>query len=221
MRHLPVALCLATLALGCGSKSPTEPGTPPVTETRVIQITGSLAFGTVDVNTVHDRVVAIHNLGTHPLSITGITGPSGPFAASPTSFTVPSPGIQNVTIRFSPTEARTYSGNVSFNGNQTSGANTIALSANVLGPLFSRGGTGNTVFDMPAYVNRVKVVANTPSSCQNFIVRRNGVSFINVILGTCAVADVRTYEGIHLVTGGGVIEIVSSEGVNWAFGEER
>ena len=74
---------------------------------------------------------------------------------------------------------------------------------------------------MPSHVNRVRVQATTATSCQNVIIRRNGTSFINAIIGTCSVADSLTYNGTHLVTGGGVIEIVSSDGVSWAFTEVR
>jgi hypothetical protein len=70
---------------------------------------------------------------------------------------------------------------------------------------------------MPSYVNRVFVQGVWDrTSTSNFIVRRNGSSFINEIL-----RDSITYEGTHLVTGGGVIEIVSSAQISWTFTEVR
>jgi hypothetical protein len=129
-----------------------------------------------------------------------------------------------VTVRFTPTIAQVYSTTLNVTGDQTSGNAGI----NIIGgginntPLFTRSGVGDTVFDMPTTVARVRVQAAPTTSCQNFIVRIDGrPSIINVILGTCSVADARTLDSIYLTGGGGVVQITSSTGVQWTFTEVR
>lgn len=210
-------ICLAA----CSKDSPTSPTpTPTTTETRVIALFGSLAFGSVDINTSVTRGFQIANHGNAPMTVTSMTAPGG-YTASWTSGVIAAGAVQDIAIRFSPTEARTYNGTLTVQANQTSGTTTTSVSGTGLGPLFTKSGTGNTVFDLPAGVTRLRAQGTTPTSCENFIVRRNGSSFINAIIGTCSVADSLTYDGIHLVAGPAVIEIVSSEGVNWTFTEVR
>lgn len=87
-------------------------------------------------------------------------------------------------------------------------------------PPFSHSGTGDTVFDMPTSVSRVRVIGTYGGFCQNFIVRVRGSVLVNEILGSCSSASGRTYDAIRLTTGG-VVEIVSSSGVQWSFTEVR
>jgi hypothetical protein len=220
----PLVLITCVLAVACGSKSPTTPS--PNTLTRIIHLNGDLNFGSVDIGQQVTKQIAIVNNGTGPLTVTNITVPAGNasgFAASWTSGVIASGSQQVVTIRFQPTEARSYSGTLTVQGDQTAGPNTMPITAVGLGPLFERSGTGNQVFDLPSGVTRLRVTGRIVSSstCQNFIARRNGSSFVNAIIGTCSVADGVTYDGTHLVSGPAVIEIVSSEGVAWTFTEIR
>lgn len=80
-------------------------------------------------------------------------------------------------------------------------------------PFWTHSGIGNTVFDMPNYVQRVRIqgVWNRQST-SNFIVRLRGLSLINEIL-----RESITYDGVHLVTGGGTVQIVSSAQIAWTF----
>ncbi len=226
MRRLFAALfCLS--ALGCGSKSPTNPtpNPPTVTETRIIRIAGGpINFGGIEIGQSFTWNLQIANDGNSPLNVTGITGPGGTaagFVSLFTSGTIPAGGVQTWQLRFTPTVSAQYNGTVTVASNATSGTNTVSMTAFGRGPTFVKTGTGNTVFDLPFYVNRVRIEGNTGLSCQNLIVHRNGGSVVNAIIGTCSIADSRTYDGTHLTTGGGVIEILSSEGVNWAFTEQR
>ena len=75
-------------------------------------------------------------------------------------------------------------------------------------------------FDIPAYVTRVHIEGRYGGRCEKFIVRVAGRLVVNVILGTCSVADSRNYDGTHLITAG-VAEITSSSGINWTFTEVR
>lgn len=89
-------------------------------------------------------------------------------------------------------------------------------------PLWTASGIGDSVFDMPTTVARVRIQAMPTTSCQNFVVRIGGrASTVNVILGTCSVADARTLDGTYLTGGGGVVSITISTGVQWTFTEIR
>lgn len=84
---------------------------------------------------------------------------------------------------------------------------------------FSRSGVGDSVFDIPRTVTRLRIIGTYNGFCQNFAVRVNGRLLVNEILGSCSVATVgRRYEGTHLLSpGGGVAEVVISSGVTWEF----
>lgn len=86
--------------------------------------------------------------------------------------------------------------------------------------LFAKAGVGDTVFDMPTYISRIRITATPGTACQNFVVKIAGRLIVNVILGTCSVADARTHDGTYAVSGG-VTEVQISTSVSWAFNEVR
>lgn len=86
--------------------------------------------------------------------------------------------------------------------------------------LWGVSGQGDRVFDMPTYIRRVKIDGFYGGSCQNFIVRIAGRSVVNEILGNCSIAQGRDFTGTYVTTGG-VVEITSSNGVQWTFVEVR
>lgn len=221
-----IVAVLASLTAACGgSSSPTGPsGGGPATPTRIVDVLGGpLAFNDVKVGEFKDLSFRIRNNGTSVLTVTSLSISSVPsvFASSFTSGTIAAGTEQTVSLRFRPTLRRSYDGQLTVNGDQTAGNASTAVFASGVADTFTKAGTGNTVFDLPSWVERVRVTG-TVSGCQNFIVRRNGPSFINTIIGTCSVADAPAYDGTHLMTGGGgTIEIVSSEGVAWTFTEVR
>ncbi len=126
-------------------------------ETRVILIEGDLSFGSLLIGESAERPFRIRNTGTAPLTVTGLTGLAGGFVASWTNGTIASNGAQDVTLRFSPTENRSYSGALTVTANHTGDKNTIPINARGLRPLFTRSGVGNTVFDMPTDVTRALI----------------------------------------------------------------
>lgn len=141
MHTLVRALCLAllpfTLACGGDSSSPTGPSTttPPAT-TRVINVSGNLAFGDVPVGSQRELSYTITNSGNATLTVSGTTVSGGLVShttASWTNGTIAAGASQTVSVRFQPTTAGSYSGTVSVNGDQTSGSNTIAISGNATG----------------------------------------------------------------------------------------
>lgn len=85
-------------------------------------------------------------------------------------------------------------------------------------PLFTRAGTGDTVFDMPDDVDRVRITGSYTANSSNFIVYVGGALIVNELLGTGW--ERTTFTGTYVVTGG-VTEIKSSTGVAWTFTEVR
>ncbi len=132
-------------------------------------------------------------------------------------------GSVTVTVQFKPVAALFYSNVLTVVGDQTSGGAAI----NVTGtgrnnnPIYTRSGTGDNVFDIPSYVTRLRITGSTSSSCQNFVLRVAGRLVVNVILGTCSVADSRSHDGTYAITGGGTAEITISSGVAWTVTEVR
>lgn len=129
---------LAALSIACGgSDSPSTPTAPSTsTPTRVMSLSGSLTFGGVDVGDSREQSFTISNTGTAPLAITGMTATGG-FAdhsnASWTSGTIAPGGSQVVTVRFTPKATGTFNGTFTVNGDQTSGANTLPITASGTG----------------------------------------------------------------------------------------
>lgn len=82
--------------------------------------------------------------------------------------------------------------------------------------IWNKSGQGDTVFDMPTYVSRVKITGTYTGYSSNFIVHIAGRGVVNELLGT---AWNQTYfEGTY-VTSGGVVETLYSSGVSWSFTE--
>ena len=134
-----VSLVVVSLAVlfstACGSTSATSPSASPApTQTRIIGLSGNLAFGAVAVGSRPTATLTISNSGNAPLTVTGLTGPGG-YTASWTSGTVPGGGTQLVTIGFAPTAATTYNGTLIVNGDQTSGTNSMSVSGTGVVPI--------------------------------------------------------------------------------------
>jgi hypothetical protein len=214
---------LLAFVVGCGKDSPTTP-TPTPTQSRIISIAGSLNFGRVGIGTSTSQSININNTGNSPMTVTGLSSPcGGSFRATFTNGVIPGPGTQNTTITFAPTAPQDCSGTLTVAADFTSGTNTFPI--NAIGtldgvPIFTRSGSGDTVFDMPSYVSRVRITGAPATGCQNFIVYIAGSLKVNVIVGTCSVADARTYDGI-VTSAGGTVEVRGSTGVNWSFTEVR
>lgn len=210
-------LALSLVLVGCNGDSPAGP-TPAPTATRIIQLEADLAFGNIQVGTTFEAVLRIYNRGTEPLTVTGMTGPTG-YTSSWTSGTIAPGTSQAATIRFSPTAAQTYNGTLTVAANHTSGANTIPVSGTGQREIFRRSGIGDTVFDMPLDVARVRIIGTYTQNSSNFIVRIGGRTIVNELLGTGW--NMTRYDGTLLTGGGGVTEVRLSSGVSWSFEEVR
>lgn len=138
VRLLCLALLPLTIACGGNTSSPTGPSstTAPPATTRVIGVSGNLAFGDVPVGSQRELSYTITNAGNAPLTVTGTTisgGLSTQTLFSWLSGTIAAGALQTVTVRFQPSTASSYSGTITVNGDQTSGSNTVAISGNATG----------------------------------------------------------------------------------------
>ena len=94
---------------------------------RVIAVTGNLAFGNVHVGNTPARTITISNTGNAALTVTGISYPAG-FSGNWSGGTIAAGGSQDVLVTFAPTTATAYSGAVTVQANQTSGTPTLPAS---------------------------------------------------------------------------------------------
>ncbi len=99
----------------------------PPPDTRVIALSGSLAFGNVKIGEVRSETLTIANTGNVALTVNSINYPAG-FSGNFASGSIPAGGKQDVRVTFAPVAASNYGGSVTVNGNQTEGTNTIAAS---------------------------------------------------------------------------------------------
>ena len=224
-RILPFACLAFVFVAACGNdgnRSPSEPSS--ATPTRIINLSGSLNFEQVEVGSSRDRSFTIANTGNSPLTFTGLSVPSGSvssFGGSPLSGTVPAGGSVNVLVRFTPASAQVFQGNIIVNADHTSGTNTIPFVGTGVDntALFVFAGAGNTVFDMPTKIRRIRIQATYSQSSSNFIVKIAGSLVVNELLGTFW--GQTSYDGTHAIAGGGQVEITNSSGVQWIFTEVR
>ena len=120
-QNIGVFACASTLVENAGSLS------VALVTTRVLSLSGNLAFGSVAVGSTATSILRITNNGNAPLTIGSISYPSG-FSGDWPSGTVTAGQSQIVNVTFAPTTATGYSGAITVSGDQTSGMNTIAAS---------------------------------------------------------------------------------------------
>jgi hypothetical protein len=99
----------------------------PANGTRIISLSGDLAFGDTGVGVSATRNLTITNTGTSTLTVTSINYPSC-FSGNWSGGTIPPGGSRNVTVTFSPVSMASFGGTVTVNSNATAGANTIVAS---------------------------------------------------------------------------------------------
>jgi hypothetical protein len=109
-----------------GTNTISASGTGVPVPTRIISLSGNLAFGNVTVGSSPQSSLTIYNTGNSTLTVSGISYPSG-FSGNWTG-TIGAGGSQSVAVTFSPTSAISYGGTVTVNSDKTSGTNTITAS---------------------------------------------------------------------------------------------
>ena len=103
-------------------------GTGTSTPTRIIGLSGNLAFGDVQVGQTAIRTLTISNSGNSTLAVNNIIYPSGFSGAY--SGNISAGGSANVTVTFAPTSVTSYGGTITVNSDKTSGTNTITAAGN-------------------------------------------------------------------------------------------
>lgn len=151
MRRLVAVLALVVVCTSCGggdkNNSPTGPSptTPPTSATRIIGVSGNLAFGEVEVGQSKTGTMTISNTGTAALNVSSLTVSGGLVSHSTASWTsgsIAAGSSQNVTIQFAPTAPGSYSGVVTVVADHTSGGNTLAISGTALDVSFEGAWSG-------------------------------------------------------------------------------
>ena len=87
------------------------------------------------------------------------------------------------------------------------------------GGTFAKTGAGDSVFDLPVTVSRVRIQGSLSgiSTNSNFIVKIGGELKINEILNRSR--NTTTFEGTYLLTGNKTVEITNSRDINWSFAQ--
>lgn len=210
-RLIPAVLvALATFACGSDSPSPNPGGPSPVTTTSSVTTTSiptivSLA-GTVSPSVGGARIAgAIVSVGDGPnAGKTTTTDGGGNYR-----FEGLTPGNANLSARAPGYEDQGR-------GVFIDGANRLDFA---LRPrLWTRAGSGDTVFDMPTYINRVHIHGHwNGNNTSNFAVQIAGRLVVNVTLRDMPNHD---FDGTY-VTSGGVVQITISSQIAWSFAEVR
>jgi len=110
-----------------GTNAIAASGTGTPAPTRIVALSGNLAFGNVTVGQISARTLTISNSGNAPLNVSSISYPAG-FSGNWNSGNIAAGASQNVTVTFAPNAATNFSGNLTVNSDATSGTNTIAAS---------------------------------------------------------------------------------------------
>jgi len=100
-----------------------------ITDQKIISLAGDLSFGDIAVNQSAQKILMIRNTGNISLTISDI-GLSTGFSTDWTSGIIAAGETKNVTILFTSTEEKNYSGTITIEGDFTSGTNTIPISGN-------------------------------------------------------------------------------------------
>lgn len=129
-RILPAVLVV--LLVGCEGRvsapTPIQLPLPPTAPgvTRQISFSGSLAFGPVDIGARASLTIRVENRGNDTLTISAITIPVG-FRVDWETGTIPAMSGADLTVTFSPEDARIYSGLLVVSGNVTGGDNRVGV----------------------------------------------------------------------------------------------
>lgn len=99
-----------------------------VTNTRIIGVGGSLAFGSVATNARPALSIIVTNTGNGPLTVTNVTSVSGVFTAVPAAFVLAPGAGTNVAVTFAPIALQSYAETLTVWSDATSGSNTLAAS---------------------------------------------------------------------------------------------
>jgi hypothetical protein len=83
--------------------------------------------------------------------------------------------------------------------------------------LFTKSGSGDTVFDIPARVTRIRIQGTFTGTSSTFFVDIAGKNVVAAAIGTSQ--NPVAFDGTYILAGGGKVEITRSSGVSWTFTE--
>jgi len=95
-------------------------------DTKIIDVSGNLTFGSVSVRQQASQNFKIKNIGTEILNITSINVPNG-YSLNWNSGSVSVGSEINISVTFSPQTASSYNGNIIVNSDAQSGTNSISV----------------------------------------------------------------------------------------------
>jgi len=148
--------------------------------TKIIGLSGSLAFGNVVTGTTLSATLVIRNSGTTNLTVSSLSYPSG--FSGPWSGTIAAGGTRNVTVTFAPLAIASYGGTVTVSSDATSGTNTITAA----GAGVAAGLPGNSARTNPGFGNGGSLAANDDASSAaipiGFTINFYGTNFANVFV---------------------------------------
>lgn len=125
-------IALAMLCAACGStNSPTTPTPQPVaTATRIISLSGPIAFGDVQVGSSKAMTLIVSNTGNTSFGITGATGGFPGLSLGTFTGVVAGGGTFPLAFTFAPTTTGARSAIFTVSGDFTSGNNATTISGN-------------------------------------------------------------------------------------------
>ena len=118
-----VFLSVLLIISGCSSSDTGDIETKTFT-TELSRTT--LSFGNVEVTNTAKETFAVTNTGTEEISISNITTPEG-FNVTPSSGSITAGNSKIFTVAFTPTESKTYNGNLVITSNSNSTLSSIIM----------------------------------------------------------------------------------------------
>jgi hypothetical protein len=221
MRKLSLLVALLAICAGCGSSSSPAAPSSPATSTPAAATPAPAPTPVTPATFSLSGTISFTGLGSGipSASVTIVDGANAgktvqTNSAGAYSFSGLTGGGFTVSI--------TASGFVGVTRPVTLTANTTLSVSLLPSQLFTQSGVGDNVFTIPAYVTKVRIDGSYQGSCQNFIVKAGTSLLVNVIIGTCSVADTHSpFSGTYAIAAGAQIAITSSTGIAWTFTEVR
>lgn len=214
-RFLPLCLLVSTIA--CGSSSPSAPSSTTAATPAPTPSTPAPTPSTFTLS----GTITFQGLGSGipSASVTILDGPNAGRSVQTDAngaYTLPGLASAGFNVSIAGSGFITVTRGVNL-------ASNVTLSVALLpSALFTQSGVGDNVFTLPGYVTRVRIDGSYQGSCQNFIVKAGTTLLVNVIIGTCSVADTRSpFSGTYVVTAGSQVQITSSTAIAWTFTEVR
>lgn len=131
MRHLILACALLLVGCAGDSTSPTTPTPAPIAPTRVIGLSGPVAFGDVQLGSSKTATLIVSNRGTSPLTWTGISGGFADTTVTPpTSGTIAAGSSTTLVFAFAPKTLGQRSAPLTIAGDFTDGNNATTMTGN-------------------------------------------------------------------------------------------